>query len=140
MKKTISVCTSMFVILSLLVISCNQKSEETEKPIKIENTLISVALLKDTIGWDLEELRNSVQEINSVIDEIGYPDAGYDIWINQDEDAESRFLHVGNWPSQEIYNTIHNDQRYIDANNAIHDKFGEPDIIQYDRYKRFISK
>ena len=140
MKKTISICASMIIVLSLLVISCNQVSEETEKPIKIENTLISVGLLKDTVGVNLEELKIMYQAINAAIDEIGYPDAGYDIWINQNEEAENRFIHIGYWPDQEAYSTIHKDQRYIDSDSLYIGLFDHVELVQYDRFNKFISK
>ena len=139
MKKSFSLITSMLVILSLIVISCNNRNKEAEEQVKIENTLISVGLVKDTLGYDLEELRKAYLILNEAIDEIGYPNAGYDLWINQSEDSEIRFLNIGYWPDQEVYDKIHKDQRYIDAGNAQPGQWDGYVVVDYNRFKKFIT-
>jgi hypothetical protein len=59
--------------------SCTQKKAETE--VKIENTLKSVSLLSDSIGIEPHEMFLSLERVNRAIDSIGYPDAGYKLWV-----------------------------------------------------------
>lgn len=140
MKKTFSASVGLIMILSFLLSSCTNKSEEADSKAKVENTLISVSLLKDTLGYDLEELKQMYKVVNEAIDEIGYPDAGYELWINQDDDADIRFINIGYWPDQEVYDIIHKDQRYIDADDAESGKWDGFERVGYNRFEKFITK
>jgi len=112
MKKIL--CLSL--IISLIIGSCTQPKAEPEE--KIENTLKSVSYLYDSVGIDPHELFLSLERVNKVIDSIGYPDAGYKLWLIQsDTNKTYRFMMEGYWPDQAIYDTIHNNELYkrVDA-------------------------
>ena len=111
MKKILFLC----LIISLIIVSCTQKQAGPE--VKIENTLKSVSFWYDSIGVDPHELLLSIERTNKVIDTIGYPDAGYELWLVQsDTNKAYRFMIEGYWPNQAIYDTIHNHQLYKNNN------------------------
>jgi hypothetical protein len=100
-------------IIGLLCSNCNQKNEDV---IKIENTLKSVSLWSDSAGVDPLELLSSIERTNRAIDSIGYPDAGYKLWIVQSDTFKNyRFMLEGYWPDQAIYDIIHNHELYKNA-------------------------
>ena len=115
MKRSISIIGIVTLSISLISISCTNPVNEVEKPKKIENTLQSVSYLKDTIGSDPQQLLEAFNLFNEVIDSIGYPDAGYKLWLIQEDSSEVRFMLEGLWPNQAIYDEIHNHQLYTDA-------------------------
>jgi hypothetical protein len=105
------------LIISLIIISCTQKKAVPET--KIENSLKSVSFWYDSVGIDPHLLFLSVDRVNKVIDSIGYPDAGYIVWLVQsDTNKAYRFMMEGYWPNQAIYDTIHNNVLYKNANKA----------------------
>ena len=121
MKRIISFTAIVTLSISLISSSCTNPGNEAELPTKIENTLQSVSYIKDTIGHDLQQLLSAFNEFNEVIDSIGYPDAGYKLWLIQEDSSEISFMIEGLWPNQAIYDEIHNHQLYKDAweNDAI---------------------
>ncbi|OFY09301.1 MAG: hypothetical protein A2X05_12705 [Bacteroidetes bacterium GWE2_41_25] len=131
MKKAIFLVSIIFVIAS-----CTQKSKESEEITKIENTLKSVSLLYDSLGIDPSELLSMFERINKAIDSIGYPDAGYKLWIIQsDSTKDFRFMLEGYWPNQAIYDTIHKNELYLNAWNADDKKvWSSMKNISYNRF------
>ncbi len=132
MKKTIFFGLILFVLFG----SCTQKSKESEEINKIENTLKSVSLLYDSIGINPSELLSMFERINKAIDSIGYPDAGYKIWLIQgDTIKDFRFMLEGYWPNQAIYDTIHNNKLYLNAWNSEDEKvWRKMKNISYNRF------
>jgi hypothetical protein len=93
--------------------SCTQKSKKAETEVKIENTFKSVTLLSDSIGIDPSVLLSHFERLNKAIDSIGYPDAGFKLWIVQSDNIKDlRFMIEGNWPNQAIHDTIRNNELY----------------------------
>lgn len=132
MKKSI-------LLLSIFVIaSCSQKSKDSEEITKIENTLKSVSFLYDSTGIDPSALLSKFEKINKAIDSIGYPDAGYEVWIIQNDSAKNvRFMIEGYWPTQVIYDSIHENALYQNALNADDKKFlSGIRNISYNRFLR----
>jgi len=124
------------LILFVLFASCTQKSKESEEIKKIENTLQSVSLLYDSIGINPSELLSMFERINIAIDSIGYPDAGYKLWLIQDDSIKDfRFMLEGYWPNQAIYDTIHNNKLYLNAWNSEDEKvWRKMKNISYNRF------
>jgi hypothetical protein len=92
--------------------SCTQKKAETE--VKIENTLKSVSLLSDSIGIEPHEMFLSLERVNRAIDSIGYPNAGYKLWVVQsDTNKTFRFMIEGYWPDQDIYIIVYTEYQRI---------------------------
>ena len=108
-----------FLVLSIIALvfsHCDQMVKKTENAIKIENTLKSVSLWSDSAGVNPVELLSSLERANRAIDSIGYPNAGYKLWIVQsDTNKDVRFMIEGYWPDQEIYDLIHNHELYKNA-------------------------
>lgn len=105
----------VFIIAVLVVFnsSCSQKDVDEEECVKIENTLISVSLWQDSVQLDPSKLLASLEQTNIAIDSIGYPDAGYKLWLNQSDTVINyRFMIHGFWPNQEVYDEIHNNELY----------------------------
>lgn len=101
------------IVVMLIIVSCLQQKPVPES--KIENTLKSIHLYSDSAGIDPHALWLFCERANKVMDSIGYPDAGYTLWVVQsDTDKTYRFLLEGSWPNQAIYDTIHNNKLYKD--------------------------
>ena len=99
------------LIIALIIGSCAQQKVEPE--VKIENTSKSVSFWYDSIGIDPHQLFLSMEKTNKAIDSIGYPDAGYKLWIIQsDTNKAYRFMIEGYWPDQAIYDSIHKHELY----------------------------
>lgn len=105
------------LIITVIIVSCTQNKAVPETI--IENTLKSVSFWYDSVGIDPHDLFLSVERVNKAIDSIGYPDAGYKVWLVQsDTNKAYRFMMEGYWPNQAIYDTIHNHELYKNANKA----------------------
>ena len=111
--------------------------KEIEQPKKIENTLQSVSYFKDTVGYETQRLLDAFNKFNEAIDSIGYPDAGYKLWLIQEDSSEIRFMVEGLWPNQAVYDEIHNHQLYKDAwkNN---NEFNWDGLVNIE-YHRFVK-
>ena len=114
--------------------SCNTQVPDTEEPAKIENTLQSVSYFQDTVGIDPAALLKLFSSMNEVIDEIGYPDAGYKLWMRQSDNSDVRFMVEGLWPDQAAYDLIHNHQLFKDARTA---SSAAMDGLVFAKYYRF---
>jgi len=127
------------LIVSLIIGSCTHPKAEPE--VKIENTLKSVSYLYDSVGINPHELFLSLDRVNKAIDSIGYPDAGYKLWLIQsDTNRTYRFMMEGYWPDQAIYDTIHNNELYKRADAALASKEEEElwKALKNISYNRFI--
>jgi len=128
----------LFLFLILLVIfgSCTQKSKEPVSINQVENTLKSITYLNDTVGIDPSVVFSIFENINKAIDSIGYPDAGYKLWIIQNDSAkEMRFMVEGNWPNQAIYDSIHHHALYQNASSPEDmEVWKKMKIISYNRF------
>ena len=51
----------------------------------IPNTLKSVSVLSDSVGVDPLILLMFIEGQNKAVDSIGYPDAGYKLWLVQSD-------------------------------------------------------
>jgi hypothetical protein len=76
------------------------------------------------------------ERINKAIDSIGYPDAGYKLWLIQGDSIKNfRFLLEGYWPNQAIYDTIHKNKLYLNAWNSEDEKvWSKMKNISYNRF------
>jgi hypothetical protein len=99
------------VVASFIIVSCIQQKSAPES--KIENTLKSIHLYSDSVGIDPHALWLFCERANKAIDSIGYPDAGYTLWIVQNDTNKAyRFMLEGSWPNQALYDTIHNNKLF----------------------------
>jgi hypothetical protein len=133
--KLISFLAMFFIVFYCT--SCVQKVKESENAGKIENTLKSVHLMRDSIGIDPSLILSYFDRVNKAIDSIGYPDAGYNLWIVQSDTVKDlRFLVEGNWPNQAIYDTIHNHVLFKNITPTQDEEklFDELKRISYNRF------
>lgn len=132
MKKTIFFGLIFFILFG----SCTLKSKKSEEINKINNTLKSVSLLYDSIGISPTDLLSMFEKINKAIDSIGYPDAGYKLWLIQNDSIKDfRFMIEGYWPNQAIYDTIHNNKLYRNALSSEDKKvWRKMNNISYNRF------
>ena len=136
MKRLISFIGVVTLTISIISTSCTSTFKENEENAKIENTLQSVSYMKDTIGYDTQHLLEAFNTVNEAIDSIGYPDAGYKLWLIQEDSSEIRFMIEGFWPNQDIYDEIHNHPLYKGA--IANDDFNWEGLVSVD-YHRFIK-
>jgi hypothetical protein len=102
-----------------IVLICCLCTPKSENVVKIENTLKSVSLFSDSAGVNPSDLMSVIERMNKAIDSIGYPDAGYKLWIVQsDTFKDYRFMLEGYWPDQAAYDLIHNNDLYKNANKG----------------------
>ena len=119
--------------IALIIGSCVQPKVVPE--VKIENTLKSVSFWNDSIAIAPHELFLSFERVNKVIDSIGYPDAGYKLWLVQsDSTKDFRFLIEGYWPNQSLYDTIHNNELYKNAMKSVEKLFIGLKMVSYNRF------
>ena len=115
MKKTVYFLAITIMVVLCASQSCNTQVSDSEEPAKIENTLQSVSYFQDTVGVDPTLLMKAFSIMNEAIEEIGYPDAGYKLWMRESDNSDVRFMIEGLWPDQAAYDLIHDHQLYIDA-------------------------
>lgn len=119
----------------LLASSCAQKTTEPQKVAAIENTLISVSFYSDSTGNDPAAIVQSFEKVNKAIDSIGYPDAGYKLWQVQDDTSKNiRFMIEGSWPDQDVYNTIHKNESYLNAIKELQSSARNLNQVFYNRF------
>ena len=99
-----------FILLMIIAItfSCTSQGDKD----KIPNTLKSVSLWSDFNGIDPGQLLASLERVNQTIDTLGYPDAGYKLWIVTEDSLEFRFMIEELWPNQEVYDMINENEKY----------------------------
>lgn len=116
--------------------SCNPKSKELKEVAKIENTLKSVSILYDSVGVNPADLWAIFEKTNKAIDSIGYPDAGYKLWVIQNDSVKDlRFLLEGYWPDQAVYDSIHKNKLYLNSWRQEDEKFFKKlKTISYHRF------
>jgi len=134
MKKNIL----LIVFLAAIVLTatfCNTRKEEVQEIDKIPNTLQSVSYFQDTVGMDPQDLLTFFNKWNKAIDEIGYPDAGYKIWVIQEDTSNINYMIEGHWPDQETYDKIHDHELYQKVYEENQDKFEGLISIDYHRFK-----
>ncbi len=137
MKKVFLTTSVLAAVAIFCISSCTQKDIEKKEFSKIENTLISVSHWQDSLKVDPTKLLASIERINKAIDSIGYPDAGYELWLVQsDTEAEFRFLINGYWPNQQVYDEIHNHELYKNATEWDTDLWKNLYMTQYNRFTR----
>lgn len=125
------------LVIALIIGSCTQKNKKAEMEVKIENTLKTIHFYSDSTGIDPSALFSAWERINKTIDSIGYPDAGYKLWLIQgDTNKAVRFMVEGNWPTQAIYDTIHENQLYKNFKITPEEKklFSEIKQVSYHRF------
>lgn len=137
MKKLFFATSVLVAVTVFYISSCTQKDIEKEEFSKIENTLKSVSFWQDSLKVDPANVRESLERVNKVIDSIGYPDAGYQLWLVQsDTTTDYRFLINGCWPNQEVYDEIHNHELYKNATEWDKEIWNNLYLISYDRFTR----
>jgi hypothetical protein len=121
------------LIILLMCTFFTQKEKVSKDAAKIENTLVSVSFWKDSLNIPPSDLLLSIQRVNKAISAMGYPDAGYKLWIIQgDANKDIRFMMEGYWPDQAIYELIHNNVSYKDA--AKDALLGRLRMVSYNRF------
>ena len=138
MKKLLFASTVLVAITVFSIsFSCKQKDVDKEESIKIENTLKSVSLWQDSIQVDPAKLLASLERVNEAIDSIGYPDAGYKLWLNQSDTVINfKFMINGFWPNQEVYDEIHDNELYKNSIEGDEELWNNLKQTWYNRFTR----
>ena len=136
MRKTFYFFAITIMLVMLSSQSCNTQASDAEEPAKVENTLQSVSYFQDTVGIDPLSLFKAFTSMNEVIDEIGYPDAGYKLWMRESDASDVRFMVEGLWPDQAAYDLIHNHQLFIDARTTFPTVMDGLVSVEYYRFKK----
>ena len=113
----------LLFVFAAFLISCSQGMKDSGPTVK--NTYKSVSTYAEFEPVTESELKASLDEINNVIAEIGYPGAGYTLWRIENPDIEEKFMVEGNWPDHAAYDVIHQNESYtkvIEKNKELWDK------------------
>jgi quinol monooxygenase YgiN len=79
---------------------------EDEAPAPVETKSIHLFDLPD--GITEAEFSATLQKLNEVVAELGYPGFGYHFYKTESPDTEEyRYYFEGTWPSEEAYAEIH---------------------------------
>ena len=137
MKKTFYFSAIAILVVLVASQSCNTQASDAEEPAKIENTVQSVSYIQDTVGIDPTVLFKTFTLVNEAIDEIGYPDAGYKLWMRESDTSDVRFMVEGLWPDQAAYDLIHDHQLFLDTREtAFATVWDGLDIVEYYRFEK----
>lgn len=136
MKRTSFLLSIIALAAILISASCNNNSKVIEEPAKIENTLKSVSYFQDTVGYDAKELWAAFNVFNEAIAEYGYPDAGYELWVINEEDTDIRFMVQGSWPDLETYQKIHDSEPYKNASEKTGGLWDGLISLEYHRFNK----
>lgn len=136
MKRFFPIIGLVTLTITLFSFSCTNPVKKVEEPVKIENTLQSVSYFKDTLSSNPDELLKGIISFNEAIDKIGYPDAGYEIWIIKEDESGIRFMVQGNWPNEEVYEEIHEHELFKEASKTISEIFTGLVSVEYHQFKK----
>lgn len=115
----------------------NNNAGSADKQAKIENTLKSVSFFIDSVPADPKTTWASLERVNLVIDSIGFPDAGYKLWVvKSKESPEFSMMIEGYWPDQETYDLIHKNDKYKNAVEAERAHWEGLKRIKYYRFTK----
>jgi len=78
--------------------------------------------------------KTALDEVNSVIADLGYPGAGYYMYKDQSNETKNyKYYFEGVWPSKEVYTQIHENPTYIAASEKfrpLYDKINAVEIYR----------
>ena len=123
---------SVIALVPLLVLPLAFLQPRSDEP-----ALKSVHLFDMPAGVTEAELLEAIRQVNSVVTELGYRDAGYKLWRAQTEDPAYGYYWEGLWPSAEAYRSIHDHPRYREAIDAFTDLY--PLIEPVQTYVRYVE-
>ena len=126
----------MLVVIPVIALSCSEGMKQSGS--LTENSLKSVSTYAEFEPVQISDLKTSLNKINTVIAEIGYPGAGYTLWSIENPDIEEKYMVEGNWPDQKSYDIIHQDERYtkaLEAEQPLWDKLSRSTYDQFSLLK-----
>jgi hypothetical protein len=117
----------------LIAFSCTQQTKNTAT--SIENTLKSISWFSDSTQVEPAVLFTNFEKVNKAIDSLGYPDAGYKLWLIQSDTVKNiRFMIEGCWPDQATYDKIHQSKLYTDAMREVQKSAMGLRTVSYNRF------
>lgn len=140
--------------LLCLVISCgtttNEEAntmEETSSPNMTEqpasNLQTQIAKNKSIHIFDMPdgvteaEWSAAIKELNDVVAEIGYPNAGYAFYkVENDSVKNNRYYFEGIWPAGDAYQKIHEHPAYLEAEKKFMSMYSKIKAVQM--YRRLV--
>ena len=134
MRKNILISVTFLVLLSLSNYSNSSKCEESTG----SEVFKAVHLINLRVETSEVELLKILNEFNEVIVELGYPNIKCQLWKERsDRQGKYKYIFESTWPSQEIYDKIHNSDIFKKTAKKYKKKYGE--VITEDIYNRYIS-
>lgn len=134
-NRAVSILLSLNIIFAFF--SCTHPEAENGSQLKIENTFKSVSLFQDSISVDLAQVKTTFDRMNAVIEEIGYPDAGYQVWLVSGKDSiDFRIMVEGHWPDHATYQLIHDHPSYKSAGEVAGQQLKALKSVWYHRFTR----
>lgn len=127
------------LVIALIIGSCAQKTKDSGDTGKTENTYISVGIVKATVGIDPAAVLSHYQRRNKAIDSLGYKGFGYMVWqLESDSNKENMFMSLGFWPDKAVYDTIHNNELFLNSAKFTPEEeklFAGDTMVFYNRFK-----
>ena len=107
---------TIFSICAVGVLVCCSPKDQQQGAQDEGPALKSVHLLNLPSDISDTQFVSALSMVNEAISELGYPGAGYLVWkVQVDSTAEYMYLFEGNWPSQAVYDAIHESEAYKNA-------------------------
>ena len=133
MVRKIVIFSVILVFLSLINYSNPIKCQEPE----VDGVFKAVHLINLNADTSEAELQKILDELNNVITELGYTDIKYQLWKERgDTEGKYKYIFESKWPSQGIYDKVHNSDSYKKITEKY--KTGYKELIKEEDYSRYI--
>ena len=123
------------IIILFIVINCSRKSE-ADKISKGEK-FRSVTMMNLNTDESEAELLKMINSYKIVFDELGHPNSMYQVWKERgDKKGKYKYIIEANWPNQEVYDKVHDSEKYKELDKKFKTKFDE--LVKESDYSRYI--
>jgi hypothetical protein len=130
---------SLLVITVAVLTSC--APDDQQQTLDAGPALKSVHLVNLPQDVSDTQMASTLNEVNKVISDLGYPGVGYRLWkVTGDTTTGYAYLWEGIWPSQAAYDEIHENENYRNSwspHEAMLQKVMEVQV--YQRYSEVTS-
>lgn len=128
MKQLLILLSALCLLVSL---SASAQAQPTAQ-------LKSIHLFDMPAGVTEAQLSAVIAELNTIINRLGYTNAGYVLYKVQGEGTDKyRYYFEGNWPSAEAYQKIHDDKSFQETDKKLGTVYEK--IKAVELYRRLVK-
>ena len=127
---------SLLVTCALVALACGPQPEAPVQAANEGPALKSLHLVNVPSDVSEAELASAFADVNRVIADMGYSGAGYRLWKKSGEgDGEYSHVWEGSWPSQAVYDEIHDAEAHENAIEPLMPVFEK--LNEHQTYQRY---